>query len=92
MKFGVALSGCHPALHLDVAVAADELGYESVWMAEHLVFPVDMSGSPHPGEDLPPVPPSTPVFPSRAGGPCWRAVVAGRGGDRWSTRLYSSRG
>jgi probable F420-dependent oxidoreductase len=31
-------------------------------MAEHLVFPVDMSGSPHPGEDAPPVPPSTPVY------------------------------
>ena len=74
MKFGVALSGCHPALHLDVAVAADELGYESVWMAEHLVFPVDMSGSPHPGEDLPPVPPSTPVFDAFA----WLAHLAAK--------------
>jgi len=74
MKFGVALSGCHPALHADVAVAADELGYESVWMAEHLVFPVDMSGSPHPGEDLPPVPPSTPVFDAFA----WLAYLAAK--------------
>jgi probable F420-dependent oxidoreductase len=31
-------------------------------MAEHLVFPVEMGGSPHPGEDTPPVPASTPVY------------------------------
>jgi probable F420-dependent oxidoreductase len=31
-------------------------------MADHLVFPVDMAGSPHPGEDAPPVPPTTPVL------------------------------
>ena len=74
MKFGVALSGCHPALHVDVAVAADRLGFESVWMAEHLVFPVDMSGSPHPGQDHPPVPASTPVFDAFA----WLAHLAAK--------------
>src|SRR5262245_17997298 len=31
-------------------------------MSEHLVFPLDMSGSPHPGEDAPPVPPTTPGY------------------------------
>lgn len=62
MKFGIALARLHPALHVEAAVEADRLGYESVWMAEHLVFPVDMAGSPHPGEDTPPVPPSTPVY------------------------------
>jgi probable F420-dependent oxidoreductase len=62
VKFGVALARLNPAFHVEATLEAEQLGYESVWMAEHLVFPVDMSGSPHPGEDLPPVPPSTPVF------------------------------
>jgi probable F420-dependent oxidoreductase len=62
VKFGIALARLNPAFHAEAAVEAERLGFESVWMSEHLVFPVDMSGSPHPGEDLPPVPPSTPVF------------------------------
>lgn len=62
MKFGIALARLQPAYHLEVTLEAERLGFESVWMSEHLVFPVDMSGSPHPGEDLPPVPPTTPVF------------------------------
>ncbi len=62
MKFGVALSRLNPRFHLEVTVEAERLGFESVWMADHLVFPVDGSGSPHPGENTPPVPPSTPVF------------------------------
>jgi probable F420-dependent oxidoreductase len=74
VKFGVALARCNPAVHLDVAVAADELGYESVWMSDHLVFPVDMSGSPHPGADSPPVPATTPVFDTFA----WLAFLAAR--------------
>ena len=37
-------------------------GYESVWLPEHLVFPTTMSRSPKPGEEHPPVPPTTPVF------------------------------
>ena len=53
---------------------ADRLGFESVWMAEHLVFPLDMSGSPHPGDDTPPVPPTTPVFDVFG----WLCHIAGR--------------
>ncbi len=41
---------------------AEHLGYESVWMPEHLVFPTTMSSSPTPGDDHPPVPPTTQVF------------------------------
>jgi probable F420-dependent oxidoreductase len=59
---GVALGRLHPGRHLEVAVEADRLGFESVWLPEHLVFPVEMGGSPFPGSDHPPVPPSTPVF------------------------------
>ena len=62
MEFGVALGRLNPAFFVDAAVAADELGYESVWLPEHLVFTTAMSCSPHPGETHPPVPPETPVF------------------------------
>jgi probable F420-dependent oxidoreductase len=62
LKLGVALGRLNPALHLEVAVLADQLGFESLWMPEHLIFPVDMAGSPYPGADHPPVPPTTPVF------------------------------
>ncbi len=62
MKFGIALARLNPAFHLEATLEAERLGFESVWMSDHLAFSVDMSGSPHPGEDLPPVPPSTPVY------------------------------
>ncbi len=62
MKFGVALGRLNPAFFVDATVAADRLGYESVWLPEHLVFTTAMSRSPHPGETHPPVPPETPIF------------------------------
>jgi probable F420-dependent oxidoreductase len=62
VKFGVALGRLNPAFFTAVSVEADRLGYESVWLPEHLVFPIEMAGSPFTGEDHPPVPPSTPVF------------------------------
>src|SRR5437764_11769129 len=74
MKLGVALGRLNPAFFEDVTVAADELGFESVWLPEHLVFPVEMSRSPHPGESHPPVPPTTPVFDAFA----MLAYLAGR--------------
>jgi len=73
VKFGVALARLNPALHVEASVEAEKLGFESVWMAEHLVFPQDMSGSPHPGEDTPPVPPTTPVYDAFA----WLCHIAG---------------
>lgn len=42
MKFGVTLSTLRPEQFMEVAVAADELGYESVWLAEHLIWPADI--------------------------------------------------
>mgnify|MGYP003324860520 CR=1 FL=1 len=47
---------------VEAALEAERLGFESVWLPEHLVFPTDMDGSPFPGADHPPVPPTTPVF------------------------------
>ncbi|MGH9206638.1 MAG: TIGR03619 family F420-dependent LLM class oxidoreductase [Acidimicrobiales bacterium] len=62
LKLGVALGRLNPRYFTEVTEAADRLGYESVWLPEHLVLPVEMSSSPFPGQDHPPVPPDTPVF------------------------------
>ncbi len=62
VKLGVALGRVNPRYFVEVTEAADRLGYESVWLPEHLVFPIEMSRSPYPGQDHPPVPPETPVF------------------------------
>lgn len=74
MKFGVALGALNPHFFLDVTLEAEALGFESVWLPEHLVFPAEMGGSPFPGEDHPPVPPSTPVFDAFA----YLSFLAGR--------------
>jgi probable F420-dependent oxidoreductase len=62
VKFGVALGALNPRVHEDATLEAEHLGYESVWLPEHLVFTRRMSRSPHPGEDHPPVPPDTPIY------------------------------
>jgi probable F420-dependent oxidoreductase len=62
MKFGVALGLLNPRFHLEATREAERLGFESAWLPEHLIFPVDLRGSPHPGSDSPPVPASTPVY------------------------------
>lgn len=62
MKFGIPLGRLNPAFFVSVVDEAERLGFESIWMPEHLVFPIEMGGSPYPGQQHPPVPPSTPVF------------------------------
>jgi len=62
VKFGVALGALNPRVHEEATLEAERLGYESVWLPEHLVFTRRMSRSPHPGEDHPPVPPDTPIY------------------------------
>ncbi len=85
MKFGVPLSRLHPSFHLEITLEAERLGFESIWMADHLVFPVDMAGSPHPGDDTPPVPPSTPVFDAFG----WLCFLAGNTSRiRLGTNVY----
>jgi probable F420-dependent oxidoreductase len=86
VKFGVALGRLNPAFFLDAAVAADELGYESLWLPEHLVFTAAMSRSPHPGESHPPVPPETPIFDAFA----YLSFLAGRTDRvRLGTHVYN---
>ena len=74
MNFGVPLGRMHPSMFLEAAIAADELGFESIWLPEHLVLPTSMAGSPFAGAEHPPIPPSTPVFDSLA----YLTYLAGR--------------
>jgi probable F420-dependent oxidoreductase len=47
----------------DVARAAEAAGFESVWVPEHLIMPVSMTGEPNsPHEGEPPISASTPAF------------------------------
>jgi probable F420-dependent oxidoreductase len=86
IKLGVALGRLNPAFFVDVTEEADRLGYESVWLPEHLVFPVVMAGSPFAGDDHPPVPPSTPVFDAFA----YLSYLAGRTQQiRLATHVYN---
>jgi probable F420-dependent oxidoreductase len=62
VKFGIGLGALNPHFFLDIALEAEKLGFESLWLPEHLVFPTEMSGSPFQGADHPPVPANTPVF------------------------------
>src|SRR5439155_10170813 len=63
MKFGYSLFGLGPRSFADVARAADAAGFESIWMAEHLVFPSEFgSVYPYSESGSPPVNPSTHLF------------------------------
>jgi probable F420-dependent oxidoreductase len=74
VKFGIALGRLNPAFFVEATLEAERLGYESVWLPEHLVFTITMSRSPHPGEEHPPVPPTTPIFDAFA----YLSFLAGR--------------
>jgi probable F420-dependent oxidoreductase len=74
LKLALSLGLLHPDSFVAVTEEAERLGFESVWLPEHLVFPVSMGGSPHPGATHPPVPPSTPVFDAFA----YLSYLAGR--------------
>jgi probable F420-dependent oxidoreductase len=62
MKIGISLGQLNPRLWAEATREADRLGYESVWMPEHLVIPVAMTGSPHEGAEHPPIPSNVPVY------------------------------
>jgi probable F420-dependent oxidoreductase len=86
MKFGISLARSHPSLWPKLTQRADELGYESVWIPEHLVLPVAMAGSPHHGDDHPPIPPQTPVFDAVT----YLSFLAGQTENiRFGTQVYN---
>lgn len=62
MRFAVTFGRIHYRMWEEAAVAADRYGFESVWLPEHLVLPIEMCGQLVPGEEHPPVPPDIPVF------------------------------
>jgi probable F420-dependent oxidoreductase len=62
MRYGVSFARLRPALWPETAELCDDLGFESVWLPEHLVLPVGGTGSPFAGQDHPPVPADVPVF------------------------------
>ena len=86
MKIGIPLGGVHPGLWQELTVRAEELGYESVWLPEHLVLPATMSGSPHHGDSHPPIPPQTPMYDAIA----YLAYLAGQTSTiRFGTYVYN---
>lgn len=74
MKIGIALGTVRSSRWTEVTKEAERLGYESVWMPEHLVLPVAGDGSPFAGQDHPPIPPDIPVFDA----PTFLSFLAGR--------------
>jgi len=86
MKIGIALGTVRPSRWAEISCQADRLGYESVWMPEHLVIPIAMDGSPYAGAEHPPVPPDVPVFDAFA----YLAYLAGRTEKiRFGTHVYN---
>jgi probable F420-dependent oxidoreductase len=61
VKFGVAFAFLNPRYYVEAAREAEALGFESIWMSEHLVLPVEMRGELIPGEEHPPIPASLPI-------------------------------
>jgi len=62
VKIGISLGILRPSAWTEVTREADRLGFESVWMPEQLVIPVQSEGSPFAGSDHPPIPADVPVF------------------------------
>jgi probable F420-dependent oxidoreductase len=63
MKFGLTLVGLRPRWYGEVARRAEATGFESVWLAEHLVLPATMPATYVYSESgLPPIRPDTPLY------------------------------
>ena len=63
MHFGFSLGRVRPRFYRAIASRADELGFESLWVPEHLVFPADLrSASPYAPPGSPPLNPDTPAL------------------------------
>ncbi len=55
MNVGVRLTFIPPQFWMPLAEAAETLGFESIWVTDHLVLPVHMTGSPLNPDDPSPI-------------------------------------
>jgi len=63
MKIGISLFLLRPQRMAAIAQRAEELGFESVWVPEHLVFPVDIQSKyPYSPDGAAPINPATPLL------------------------------
>ncbi len=62
LKFAVTFGRMRPDIWVEAAQVAERLGFDSIWLPEHLVLPLAMAGSPYAGAEHPPVPPTTQLF------------------------------
>ncbi len=62
MKVALQLQAVNPKFWVVASQEAEQAGFESVWIPEHLVLPVEMKGSPYAGHDEVPIPPSIPAY------------------------------
>lgn len=63
MKFGVTLRGVHPREYPALAAAAEEYGFESVWVPDHIFFPATIPATfPYTPTGAVPVDPRAPIY------------------------------
>jgi probable F420-dependent oxidoreductase len=63
MKFGLSLFGLGPRHYPEIAALAEENGFESVWMPEHLVLPAEMPSTYiYTESGQPPIAPNTAMY------------------------------
>jgi probable F420-dependent oxidoreductase len=63
MKFGVSFMGISPRHCAEVAATLDRVGFESLWVPEHMFFPTDMPPTyPYTETGQPPVTSDTPCY------------------------------
>lgn len=59
--YGISLLRVNPRLWFDVAEEAEQLGFESVWISDHLMLPAHVDTDRYPDGKLP-IRPGTPIF------------------------------
>ena len=62
LAFGIHFGTINTRFWGDMAEEADRLGFESLWLPEHLIVPLQSAGSPHAGSDHPPIPSNIPIM------------------------------
>jgi probable F420-dependent oxidoreductase len=59
--FGISLLRANPGIWAELAREAERSGFESIWMSDHLVLPVDLNSGDYPDGRLP-IQPDTQIF------------------------------